>query len=161
MYWVWSWPLEPSECLHLVAMFLSCTPSAFSLSALRRRPRGSRYCRARPRFSPLVLKERLEGTKVKRFPWWRRIRGKVLRPGGKNQLVNKCLQVEGNGWGLSSREKGEKSQVLLCSRGAESAAKQTRCKNITAQGWCCLSSAQIWIIPKAEGREHFVMPSVL
>lgn len=53
---------------HLVGTFLSCTERAFSLSALLRRPRGSRYCTARPMFSPFVLKERLEGTRVNRLP---------------------------------------------------------------------------------------------
>lgn len=67
-------------CLHLVGTFLSCTVRVFSLSALRRRPRVSRYCTVRPRFSPLVLMERLDGTSVKRLPWWRRMRGNVLRP---------------------------------------------------------------------------------
>lgn len=148
-------------CVHLVGMFLSCTPRAFSLSALRRRLRGSRYCNARPRFSPLVLKERLEGTKVKRFPWWRRIRGNVLRPGEKREILKWHAykwKVMAGGWAMKRSER--KKRVLVCSQGAESTAKQARCKNITVQGWCCLSSVQLWIVPKVEGREHFVMPSV-
>ena len=57
-----------AHCSHLVGTLLSCTERAFSLSALRRRVRGSKYCTARPRFSPFVLRERLEGTRVNRLP---------------------------------------------------------------------------------------------
>lgn len=60
--------LARAHSSHLVGTFLSCTERAFSLSALRRRPRGSRYCTARPMFSPFVLRERLEGTRVNRLP---------------------------------------------------------------------------------------------
>lgn len=131
IYWVWSSSLKaflarkprrcfPSyhhqgDCLHLVGMFLSCTPRAFSLSALRRRPRGSRYCNARPRFSPLVLKERLEGTKVKRFPWWRRIRGNVLRPGEKKYIFLNSETAYAYKWkvmaGGYARKRGERKKT--------------------------------------------------
>lgn len=63
-----SFLLARAHSSHLVGTFLSCKERAFSLSALRRRPRGSRYCTARPMFLPFVLRERLEGTRVNRLP---------------------------------------------------------------------------------------------
>jgi hypothetical protein len=79
----------------LVSTFLSCTVRAF-ISVLYRRPWESRNCTATPMFSPFVLKERLEGTRVNRLPWCRLILF------GEMFFWHQCslcdAQTRGNAW---------------------------------------------------------------